>query len=95
MLVGGGANSTRGLRGACADLSVPTRAAGWSSGSSTSSCITVSVGTACQLALSYAPTVADSGTLTLAFSYTNNSGTAKTGMLSIPYTATVPPPPGP
>jgi hypothetical protein len=28
----------------------------------------------------------------LGFSYTNNSGTAKTGSLSIPYTATVPPP---
>jgi hypothetical protein len=46
----------------------------------------------CELALSYAPTAADSGTVTLGFSYTNNSGTAKTGTISIPYTATVPPP---
>jgi hypothetical protein len=66
--------------------------AGWSAGSGTFSCTSVSVGTGCQLALSYAPAAADSGTVTLGFSYTNNSGTAKTGTISIPYTATVPPP---
>jgi hypothetical protein len=37
--------------------------------------------------------VADSGNLALAFSYTNNSGIAKTGSIAIQYTATVPPPP--
>ena len=66
--------------------------AGWSAGSGTFSCASISVGTGCQLTLGYAPAAADSGTVTLGFSYTNNSGTAKTGTISIPYTATVPPP---
>jgi hypothetical protein len=55
----------------------------------------VSTGTGCQLSLSYAPTAADSGALTLDYTYTNNSGLAKTGTLTIGYSATVPPPPGP
>ena len=62
--------------------------AGWSSGSSTFSCTTVTTGTGCQLTLSYAPTAADSGSLTLSYSYTNNSGIAKTGTVIVPYTAT-------
>jgi len=66
--------------------------AGWSSGSSTFTCTSVATGTGCQISLSYAPTVADSGTLTLSFGYTNNSGMAKTGSISVPYVATVPPP---
>jgi hypothetical protein len=69
--------------------------AGWSSGSSTFTCASVSTGTGCQISLGYAPTAADSGNLTLTFSYTNNSGTTKTGNIMIPYVATVPPPPGP
>jgi hypothetical protein len=69
--------------------------AGWSSGSSTFTCSSVTTGTGCQISLSYAPTAADSGSLTLTFGYTNNSGIAKTGNVAIPYTATVPPPPGP
>ena len=48
-----------------------------------------------QISLSYAPAVADSGSLTLTFGYTNNSGIAKTGNIAVAYTATVPPPPGP
>ena len=62
--------------------------AGWSSSASTLSCANVSTGTGCQLSLSYAPTAADSGTLTLAYSYTNNSGMAKTGSIAIGYSAT-------
>jgi hypothetical protein len=69
--------------------------AGWSSGSSTFTCPSITTGTGCQVSLSYAPTAAASGTLTLAFSYTNNSGTSKTGSIAIPYAATVPPPPPP
>ena len=65
---------------------------GWSSGSGTFTCTSVTTGTGCQISLSYAPTVADSGTLTLSFGYTNNSGVAKTGSISVPYVATVPPP---
>jgi hypothetical protein len=67
--------------------------AGWSSGSSTFTCASVTTGAGCQISLGYAPTAADSGSLTLAFSYTNNSGVAKTGSVIVPYTATVPPPP--
>jgi hypothetical protein len=52
----------------------------------------VSVGAGCQLALTYAPTAAATGTLTLGFSYTNDAGIAKTGTVSIAYTATIPPP---
>jgi hypothetical protein len=59
------------------------------------SCTSVTTGTNCQLALSYAPSAADSGSLTFTYGYTNNSGIAKTGTVIIPYTATVPPPPTP
>ncbi len=68
---------------------------GWSSGSTTFTCSSITTGTSCQVSLSYAPSVADAGTLTLTFGYTNNSGLAKTGNIAIPYTATVPPPPPP
>lgn len=61
--------------------------AGWSSGASTFGCSSVSTGTGCQLSLSYSPAATDSGTLTLAYSYTNNSGMLKTGTLAIGYTA--------
>ena len=61
---------------------------GWSSTASTLSCAIVSTGTGCQLSLSYAPTAADSGTLNLGYSYTNNSGLAKTGTLTLGYAAT-------
>jgi hypothetical protein len=61
----------------------------WSSSSSSFSCLNVSTGTACQLSLAYAPTVAATGTtLNLNYSYNDDSGTAKTGSVSIPYTAT-------
>ena len=41
----------------------------------------------CQVSLTYAPTAAASGTLAFGFSYVNSAGTAKTGTVSIPYTA--------
>jgi hypothetical protein len=68
--------------------------AGWTSasGAATFTCTSVTTGTGCQISLAYAPTVADAGTLTLSFGYTNDSGIAKTGTIVIPYTATVPPP---
>jgi hypothetical protein len=69
--------------------------AGWSSGSSTFTCASITTGTGCQISLSYAPTLADSGSLALGFSYTNNSGIAKTGSIAIQYTASAPPPPPP
>jgi len=62
--------------------------AGWSSMASGLSCAIVSTGSGCQLALTYAPTGAARGTLTLNYGFTDDSGTAKTGVLNIPYAAT-------
>jgi len=62
--------------------------AGWMSSAGSFSCATVSAGTACQLALSYAPSAVDSGTLMLGYSYTNDAGIAKTGTVDIAYRAT-------
>ena len=62
--------------------------AGWTAPVGSFTCATLSVGTACQVALSYAPTAAASGTLAFGFSYLNSAGAAKTGTVSIPYTAT-------
>jgi hypothetical protein len=62
--------------------------AGWSSSVATLSCASVSIGTGCELMLTYAPTAADSGTVALSFTYVNNAGEAKTGTVSIPYQAT-------
>ncbi len=61
---------------------------GWSSTSTSFTCASVSVGSGCQLSLSYSPTAPATGTLTFGFSYTNNSGIVKTGLVSIAYTAT-------
>jgi hypothetical protein len=65
-----------------------TLPAGWSSAASSFSCASVSLGTSCQLALTYAPTVAASGTLSLSYAYTNDAGYAKTGTVNVPYRAT-------
>ncbi len=62
--------------------------AGWASLVNTFSCAGVASGTACQLPLSYAPTAADSGTMTLRYTYRDNAGQSKSGSLNIPYRAT-------
>jgi hypothetical protein len=62
--------------------------AGWSSPSTSVSCPAVSVGSGCQLALTFAPTAPAAGTLTFGFSYTNNSGIVKSGTVTLAYTAT-------
>ena len=62
--------------------------AGWSSADNAFACSSVSAGVVCQLALTYQPTSADSGTLPLGFTYTNDSGLVKSGTVVIPYTAT-------
>jgi hypothetical protein len=67
----------------------------WSSASNTLSCASVSSGASCQVSLTYAPTVAANSSLSFGFSYTNAAGTQQTGTVSIPYVATVPPPPPP
>jgi hypothetical protein len=61
--------------------------AGWS-GPASFTCASVSTGSGCLLNLTYAPSTIASGTLQLNYSYNANSGTAKTGSVMIPYTAT-------
>jgi hypothetical protein len=68
-----------------ADLS--TLPLGWTASASSFACARVSVGSTCQVSLTYAPAAAASGTLAFGFSYINSAGTAKTGTVSIPYTA--------
>jgi hypothetical protein len=62
--------------------SLPT---GWSSTVTSFSCAIVSDGSGCQLPLSFAPTSAVSGTLTLGYTYTDSSGAARTGAVNVPY----------
>ncbi len=64
---------------------------GWSVQSSALPCTTVTGAGGCQLQLAYAPTAAAaSTTLTLAFSYTDDAGAARTGSVAIAYSAVVP-----
>jgi hypothetical protein len=76
---------------AATDLAVTTDLsqlpAGWSAAAPTFACAIVRTGNGCELALTYAPTAAGSATLTLSYSYQDDSGAAKTGTLSIPYYA--------
>jgi len=60
---------------------------GWT-GPATFTCATLSTGSGCLLNLTYAPTAFANGTLTLNYAYKNNAGTAKTGSVTVPYTAT-------
>lgn len=60
---------------------------GWSAPVSSFTCASVSVGSTCQVMLTYAPTAAASGTLAFGFGYVNSAGASKTGTVSIPYTA--------
>jgi hypothetical protein len=59
---------------------------GWT-GPGSFTCPTVSNGTVCQLALSYAPTVTGGGSFQLSYSYNNNDGTLETGTATVSYTA--------
>jgi hypothetical protein len=62
--------------------------AGWTSTDGTFSCAGVAGGTTCELPLTYAPSAAASGTMTLRYTYQNNAGQLKSGSLNIPYRAT-------
>jgi len=62
--------------------------AGWSSGNSTFTCATVSTGNGCQLQLAFAPTASGRGTLQLAYSYGDDAGAMRSGVVDIPYTVT-------
>jgi hypothetical protein len=68
-------------------LSTPP--ADWS-GPGSLSCSTISSGSTCQLSLTYAPTSVETGTLTLAYRYTNDAGNAGTGTVNISYAAVQP-----
>lgn len=63
---------------------------GWSASATGLACAIVSTGSGCELVLSYAPASAGSGTLKLAYGYTDDAGTSKTGTLNIPYAAAPP-----
>lgn len=58
------------------------------SGPPSFTCGTVSNGTPCQLDLTYAPGVTESGSFQLSYSYTNNAGTSEQGVVTISYSAT-------
>lgn len=62
--------------------------ANWSSSAPALSCDIVTSGSGCQLLLNYAPHVAADGKLTLAFSYIDNAGVARSGAFNIPYSTT-------
>jgi hypothetical protein len=62
--------------------------AGWGSTTPAFSCAIISNGSGCQLVLNYAPKAASSGTLTLAYGYTDGSGTARTATVNLPYSTT-------
>jgi hypothetical protein len=60
---------------------------GWTAPASSFTCASVSVGSTCQVSLTYAPTAAAGGTLAFGYSYVNSAGSGKTGTVSVPYTA--------
>ena len=62
--------------------------AGWSSTAAGLSCAVVSTGSGCQLPLSFSPTAASNGTLTLNYTYVDGTGASRTGSLNIPYATT-------
>lgn len=61
--------------------------AGWMSSAGSGTCASVTSGGSCVLTLTYAPLTAGSGAVNLGFSYHANDGTAKTGTVSVPFTA--------
>lgn len=62
--------------------------AGWSATAANFTCSQATTGNGCVLTLTYAPTTASNGTLTIGYSYTNNAGESETGTFSVPYTST-------
>lgn len=66
--------------------------AGWSGGAGLPggfSCASVSTGNDCELILTHLPLAVGSGTVSVNYSYVDNSNVAKTGSVNIPYVATV------
>jgi hypothetical protein len=61
----------------------------WSAAAAEFSCASLSIGTACQLNLTYAPsTSGESGTLQLTYGYLDNAGVSKAGSVNVAYTST-------
>ncbi len=61
---------------------------GWSSTATSLPCAIVSTGSGCELTLSYAPSAAGNGTLTLDYTFTDDAGGSRAGSLNIPYSTT-------
>jgi hypothetical protein len=84
--------SNAALDAVATNLSVTTNLAslpaGWTSAAMGLSCAIVFTGNGCQLVLEYAPTAAGRGTLTLNYGFTDDTGTARTGSINIPYSTT-------
>jgi len=62
--------------------------AGWSSASHAFSCASVSTGNGCQLEFDLCAGALGSGTLTLGYAYTDDTGKAQTGTFNLAYAAT-------
>ena len=62
--------------------------AGWSSATPSLACAIVSTGNGCLLTMTFAPASSVTGTLTLNYSYTDEAGESKTGVVTIPYFTT-------
>jgi hypothetical protein len=58
---------------------------GWSTTAASFTCPIVSLGSGCQLPLSFAPTAPVHGILTVPYAYTDDAGAARTGAVNIPY----------
>jgi hypothetical protein len=65
-----------------------TLPSGWASTAKNFACASLSTGNGCQLPLTYTPPAVASGTLTLSYSYNDNSGDGKTGTLALTYVGT-------
>jgi hypothetical protein len=61
----------------------------WSSAAAEFSCATVGTGNGCQLLLAYEPTDTGCGSVVLSYGYHDNSGSDKTGSLTVPYCSTI------
>ena len=61
--------------------------AGWV-GPTSFTCATLSTGNGCMLSLTYHPTAAGSGAVTVEYTYSNDAGIRKSGMVTVRYVAT-------
>jgi hypothetical protein len=82
-------NDGNPVTGLALTTDLTTLPAGWSMSSSTLPCESVSSGAVCKLTLSYTPPVATTTqTLSLGFSYVDDTSAPQTGIASIPYAPT-------